>query len=263
MTATTINAPSARSGHTAVWTGTEMIIWGGNDEGGNTATGGRYRLKAPVSLLVSSSASVVNEGQSIQLTAQELFDDGSLITVPSSAVAWSIIGGPFATVSKSGLATSSPVYRNTPASISGSYEGVAGTLNPTVLNVYNDNFPGYAADGLDDGWQVQYFGPNDQNSGPTKDPDGDDQNNFFECITNTDPTNPNSRLNVTASAIAGQPTRRHVIFNPIVIGRTYTVQFSLDLISWQSLNNFTSSDSGSLRTVTDLNAGGHASFIEF
>ncbi|MGE5209108.1 MAG: Kelch repeat-containing protein [Alphaproteobacteria bacterium] len=37
-TATTAaNAPSARSNHTAVWTGTEMIIWGGN---GNT--GGRY-----------------------------------------------------------------------------------------------------------------------------------------------------------------------------------------------------------------------------
>jgi len=38
-TATTVvNAPSARSGHTAVWTGTEMIVWGGN--AGNT--GGRY-----------------------------------------------------------------------------------------------------------------------------------------------------------------------------------------------------------------------------
>src|SRR4029077_5543775 len=26
----TINAPFAREGHTAVWTGSEMIIWGGN-----------------------------------------------------------------------------------------------------------------------------------------------------------------------------------------------------------------------------------------
>jgi hypothetical protein len=26
---TTINAPSARNFHTAVWTGTEMIVWGG------------------------------------------------------------------------------------------------------------------------------------------------------------------------------------------------------------------------------------------
>jgi hypothetical protein len=34
----TINAPSARGGHTAVWTGSEMIVWGGN----LTNTGGRY-----------------------------------------------------------------------------------------------------------------------------------------------------------------------------------------------------------------------------
>src|SRR5262245_30572744 len=32
------NPPSARSGHTAVWTGTEMIVWGGS----GLNTGGRY-----------------------------------------------------------------------------------------------------------------------------------------------------------------------------------------------------------------------------
>ena len=36
------NAPTARSGHTAVWTGTEMIVWGGAEIGGLTKTGGRY-----------------------------------------------------------------------------------------------------------------------------------------------------------------------------------------------------------------------------
>src|SRR5262245_52271940 len=38
------NAPSARSGHTAVWTGSEMIVWGGTDHYGYTVlnTGGRY-----------------------------------------------------------------------------------------------------------------------------------------------------------------------------------------------------------------------------
>jgi N-acetylneuraminic acid mutarotase len=39
----TINAPNARSAHTAVWTGTEMIIWGGyGDATGITNTGARY-----------------------------------------------------------------------------------------------------------------------------------------------------------------------------------------------------------------------------
>jgi N-acetylneuraminic acid mutarotase len=38
------NAPSARGGHTAVWTGSEMIVWGGYDSfvGGDVNTGGRY-----------------------------------------------------------------------------------------------------------------------------------------------------------------------------------------------------------------------------
>jgi N-acetylneuraminic acid mutarotase len=39
----TTNAPSARFHHTAVWTGTEMIVWGGEDSNSiRTRTGGRY-----------------------------------------------------------------------------------------------------------------------------------------------------------------------------------------------------------------------------
>jgi N-acetylneuraminic acid mutarotase len=36
------NAPSGRVGQSAVWTGTEMIIWGGGDGSSNLDTGGRY-----------------------------------------------------------------------------------------------------------------------------------------------------------------------------------------------------------------------------
>jgi len=39
---TTTGAPLARYRHTAVWTGAEMVVWGGNDAGGYTNTGGRY-----------------------------------------------------------------------------------------------------------------------------------------------------------------------------------------------------------------------------
>jgi N-acetylneuraminic acid mutarotase len=42
-TATSIvNAPSRRQEHAAVWTGTEMIVWGGNDYFGGLHTGGKY-----------------------------------------------------------------------------------------------------------------------------------------------------------------------------------------------------------------------------
>ena len=36
------NAPTARSGHTAVWTGSEMIVWGGFLHVATSNTGGRY-----------------------------------------------------------------------------------------------------------------------------------------------------------------------------------------------------------------------------
>src|SRR6188472_71669 len=38
----TTNAPEARSRHTAVWTGIEMIVWGGVGNSGELNTGGRY-----------------------------------------------------------------------------------------------------------------------------------------------------------------------------------------------------------------------------
>jgi N-acetylneuraminic acid mutarotase len=42
-TATSItHAPSGRNRHTAAWTGTEMIVWGGSSTSGLTDTGGRY-----------------------------------------------------------------------------------------------------------------------------------------------------------------------------------------------------------------------------
>ena len=39
---TATNAPDARTYHTAVWTGTEMIVWGGANEPAYDQTGGRY-----------------------------------------------------------------------------------------------------------------------------------------------------------------------------------------------------------------------------
>ena len=36
------NAPSSRFSHTAVWTGSEMVVWGGGSSNGALNTGGRY-----------------------------------------------------------------------------------------------------------------------------------------------------------------------------------------------------------------------------
>jgi N-acetylneuraminic acid mutarotase len=41
-----LNAPNPRTGHRAVWTGDEMLIWGGTDLTTNLNTGGRYNRAA-------------------------------------------------------------------------------------------------------------------------------------------------------------------------------------------------------------------------
>jgi N-acetylneuraminic acid mutarotase len=40
---TLTNAPTARRGHSSVWTGSEMIVWGGESGGASVNTGGRYK----------------------------------------------------------------------------------------------------------------------------------------------------------------------------------------------------------------------------
>jgi hypothetical protein len=53
-TPTTItNAPDPREGHTAVWTGTEMIVWGGFASGNLLNTGRRYNLSTDTWLATS------------------------------------------------------------------------------------------------------------------------------------------------------------------------------------------------------------------
>jgi len=42
------NAPTARSSHGAVWTGTEMIVWGGGGASGYLNTGGRYNVNTDI-----------------------------------------------------------------------------------------------------------------------------------------------------------------------------------------------------------------------
>jgi N-acetylneuraminic acid mutarotase len=55
-TATTaINAPDARDSHTAVWTGSEMIVWGGEGDFGYVNTGGRYDPSADSWTVTSTS----------------------------------------------------------------------------------------------------------------------------------------------------------------------------------------------------------------
>src|SRR5206468_2265149 len=74
---TLTNPPAARSGHTAVWTGSEMIVWGGRFNGGGWEfylnTGGRYNPSTDSWIATSTTnAPAARNGQSAVWTGNEM-----------------------------------------------------------------------------------------------------------------------------------------------------------------------------------------------
>jgi len=175
-----------------------------------------------------------------------------------------VVSGPLASIDAGGLATATSVYENTIATAQGSFAGDTGTLDLTVLDTITDNFGAYAGDGLEDRWQVTYFGLNNPAAGPLLDPDSDGQNNTFESIAGLDPTDPLSSFHWRIEPVPGQPAQVKLVFSPVVAGRTYTVNSrpTLDAGTWQPLTGTTQNDNGDERTVTDSNVTGTAKFYQ-
>ena len=215
------------------------------------------QLTETTGLTLTASPLTVNETATLQLGAWLALDDATFLTVPTASVAWSVTNGPL-TINATGLATGGVVFQNTAATAHGIHLGFTGTLGLTVANTLPDNFGTYAADGLDDDWQNQYFGLNNPLAAPTQDPDGDGQTNLFEFTAGIIPTSPASRFNLTLAPVTGQPTQKRAIFSPLVAGRSYTVEYRTSLTSgtWQPLTGTTQSDNGAERTVTDTSAAG-------
>lgn len=212
------------------------------------------------SVAVSASPTTVNEGSTLQLAATATFTDSTVLPLPSVTATWSVSGGGLASVSSAGLATAATVYQDTNGVARADYLGQFGTLTLSVLNVNTDDFGTYAGDGIDDAWQVQYFGIGSVNAAPTADPDGDGQNNLFEYLAGTSPTSASSlfTLNIgSATALS-----RALTFSPITGGRTYTVEYrtSLSAGSFTTLTGATQLDSGGVRTVTDPGTGNAARY---
>ena len=208
------------------------------------------QLTDVLSVAVTGSPTTVNEGTTRQLTAMATFTDSTVLPLTGTAATWSMSSGALASVSSSGLATAAIVYQDTNGVARADYLGQFGTLTLSVLNVNSDDYGTYAGDGIDDAWQVQYFGIGNANAAPTADPDGDGQNNLFEYLAGTVPTNSASALTLAISGISvGQRT---VSFSPVTAGRTYTVEFATSLTT----KNFTTltgapMDNSGTRSYTD------------
>lgn len=208
-----------------------------------------------------ASASTVNEGTSRQVVAGNLLDDMTLLPIPGSSVTWSILSGPLTFISTAGLATAGVVYESTNATVQGSFGGSTATLQLGVIDSNPDNIGSYAGDGLADYWQIQHFGFNNPLAAPDADATGTGQTNLFKFVAGLNPvdrTAPNAVFTLNVLPVPGQPNQMVLVFTPRLTSRTYTVKStsSLSAPTWAPLTNFSLSDIGDVRSVTDLDATG-------
>jgi hypothetical protein len=224
-----------------------------------------YALRGGFSGMLSDAASLVlaaagaavsmNERATLQLEARIRYDDDTVaaFALPAANLTWSVAEGPLAAINSAGLATAGSVYQDTPATARAIYRGLEGYLPLTVRNLTNDDFGSYAADGLPDLWQVQYFGEAGLPTvaGADADPDADGLSNFQEYAFGMDPSVSFSGVvrwsgsnllergvpTPFASGTAGSFTFRAVFARRrdfVAAGLTYTVEFSGDLITWRA-----------------------------
>lgn len=165
-----------------------------------------------------------------QLETWLVLDDSTLTQIHSSAISWSVVSGPLSGINVDGIVTAGSVYQNSPAVIRGTVFGLEDTLDLTVLNVTADDYQEYAADGIDDDWQIAYFGqPPNPNAGPGVDADFDGQDNHFEFLSGFSPLDPTARFALSVVSVNRSAGIAELKLNRVIPGRTYTLLASPDL----------------------------------
>jgi hypothetical protein len=119
-------------------------------------------------------------------------------------------------------------------------------------------------------WQFKYFNcTNSNNNCPQAatnyDADGTGQNNLFKFEAGLDPTNPASIFVVQIAGVTNPPGQKIISYTPIATGRTYTVQFSANMVgaAYTNLTTFTgpvTNNAATQASVTDTNATQSAKF---
>ena len=163
-------------------------------------------------------------------------------------------------ITGSGTSTLSMVVSNSTAP--GNYPltitGTSSNTTHTATITLTVHLPDADGDGIPDSWTQQYFGSStglvSNLSMANQDADGTGQNNLFKYIAGLDPTNPAS---VFVLNIIGPASAPNLVFYPVVPGRTYTPQFSIDACSgnWSPLTSIAGPvTNGDQVTITDLTA---------
>lgn len=214
------------------------------------------QLYQAVSLEVQAAPSSIPEETSTALGGTAVMDDDTLVALGGPEIRWTGYDAAIQSVSTAGLATAGAVLADTSAAFSAWYAGLNADGVLTVLDTDPDNYGLYAADLIPDAWQYLYFGLENPDAAPNRDPDGDGQNNRFECIAGVVPTNIESRFRFRIEPVRGATGQIDLVFYPRWSDRTYTPLFRTNLLmgSWRVLAGALTTDTGTVRRVTDLEA---------
>lgn len=202
-------------------------------------------------VIATSAAFTMNEGGTRQLAAVLTYDDASLAVPAAERLTWSVSSGAALSIGAAGLVTAGSVYQDTAAEVHAAYPNFSDTLGLTILNAGTDDFGAYAADGLPDTWQVQYFGESGLQGRPSGDSDGDGLNNLQEYAFGMNPSQGSAAAvawSGTALENAGTPVAyasgsgSSFTFRAVFARRldyltahlTYAVEFSADLVTWKA-----------------------------
>lgn len=218
-------------------------------------TGFAGQLGSPTGIALSAPVPGIAEAGTHQLSAEQLYDDGTRSPLPAGSITWSVLSGPISGISSLGLATTAAIYQDTSATVLGTSGPFSGGLTLTILNTLPDNYGTYAADELPDSWQIQYFGFDAPNASKYDDFDGDQIGNLLEFANGTDPSSTSSghqNLSYTGNDITpGSPLLEYapdpnsfdyrVLFirrkDYPTAGLIYTPQFSRNLTQWSDATN--------------------------
>lgn len=216
--------------------------------GGGLSTVGAYTAKTgyvgqlydPAVLELQATPLTLDEAGTRQLSARLRMDDDTTLPVPGTDVVWSVASGPVSSIDINGLASAARVSADTPAQVEGLHLGLTGALTLTVLNVDDDDLGTYAGDGLDDAWQLLHFGVDNPLAAPSVDADQNGQDNRFEFLAGTIPTDPQSFFALEPSAPTGSPFTLRLSL--VVPGTHYRLLRTTSLTSedpWVEVTDFT------------------------
>lgn len=195
------------------------------------------QIADPVMLQILPQNVVMVEGSSRQAAAQFTLDDGTTSNAAPAEITWSILSGPVATLSSTGLVTAAFVYADSSARIGGAWGYFTSDQQLTIRNIGDDDFGFYASDGVSDVWQVGWFGENNLAGRADRDADSDGQNNLFEFLSGYSPLDGTSFL--TTRLLSWDGTQAQLELSRVQPGTVYELESSSDLLDWSLRDKIT------------------------